>query len=619
MAAGPATAAARRAAANFAANLAALADTQPRLVEAVGSALPAMDFIFGRDGYLTAFDAQGLWWSGCSLPKRANAAMLRSLKGSGPASCLLAPPHAASVRVSLEMTGSASAVHAILTAEPDLQGLSILLACDDFSAEVRSHRLWFAWGAEWVRELEKLFEEQPGLPTPSQFIRVPATQQTTIESMIGPAQAVFTAALARRSARAREIRDAWRPGGDQSAGALCVITTRQFSLWGDAAFTLGAALRIGPPRTGAAMTVADRAPSPAQGDGHSRQFHFQSSTGGGKESIVPAVIHAPILRSIYLDEPLHGSPLAMLSAAVDCDAVVTADVARADMTELLPRDLPWITWMTTPRVPAFAAAGPNDALLVADPSWKRNAVEAGWPGGRVEVARWPDLVAIWTGDAAGASDALAAIVVEPAAPALAIIADTCPLDPPERLEDFSSQRLLWNSIRMELEADPLMLAGVDPDAYLDERLKQFGVSGEGLDRGLFINGLIVPCYGQGIARLLMGAGAPVRLFGRGWEDLPDFAPDADGPILSRPALARAVAASAALVHVWPMAHAHPIDAAGRTVVRPMHRRTAILIRDAMLALTSSKHPGASMSVKNANDRLDLQRVLRRIAGRTHGK
>ena len=553
-----------RAAANLRANLAALADTQPRLAEAVEAAPSDVDFVYGRDGYLTAFDGQGHWWSGCSLPKRANAAMLRSLKVNGPISCLLAPPHAASLRVALDMTGAG---HAIVSLVADIDAISMMLACDDFSAEIRQHRAWFAWGTRWAEELDRLLDERVGLPTPTQFIRLPVTEQEAIEPMIAGAQSVFAAALARRSALAREMREAWRPGGMRRTPALCVLTTRQFVLWNDAAFTLGAAL---------------------------------SNAG---------------LLPLYLDEPLHGSPLAMLSAAVECEAVVTADVARAEMKDLLPRDLPWITWMTTPRVPEFAAAGPNDALLIADAGWKRLAVDAGWPAGRVELARWPDLRAIWATDDAGLNDASVARAAGPAEPALAIIADTFPLDPPALLDDFSSQRLLWNSIRKELEADPLLLAGQDPVAYLDERLERFSVSGENLNRGLFVDRLVVPCYGQGIARLLLGAGFPLRLFGSGWGDLPEFAPEAAGPIVSRAALASAVAGAAALVHVWPMTHAHPIESAGRPVVRPMNRRTAIFIRDAMIAMTPSGRREMTTFSSGSPGRLDLRQVLRLARGR----
>ena len=89
---------------------------------------------------------------------------------------------------------------------------------------------------------------------------------------------------------------------------------------------------------------------------------------------------------LHLDEPLHGSPLAMLAAAVGCNALVTAEIARADLTDLLPQNMPWITWLTTSRIPAFAAAGPNDALLLADAEWRSRAIDAGWPADRVEVA-----------------------------------------------------------------------------------------------------------------------------------------------------------------------------------------------------------------------------------------
>jgi hypothetical protein len=335
------------------------------------------------------------------------------------------------------------------------------------------------------------------------------------------------------------------------------------------------------------------------------------STGGGNKA---ANISLPLNKQdqivhVYLDEPLHGSPLAMLSAAVGCNAMVTADVARADMTELLPREMPWVTWLTTPRAPAFAAAGPSDALLVTDAGWKQLAVDAGWPADRVELARWPDLPAIWAADSDRSS---VDVIVEPPA-GMAIIADTWPLDAPERLNDFSSQRLLWNSIREELEAQPLILAGTDPSSYLDDRLTRFSVSGEGLDRGLFVERLIVPCYGQGIARLLLGAGLPLQLYGGGWGDLSEFAAHAAGPIVSRAALREAVIGAAALVHVRPMTHAHPIEATGRPLVRPLSKHTDTFIRAAIDALNARGRWGATSAFDGST--LSIERILSMLENR----
>ena len=64
-----------------------------------------------------------------------------------------------------------------------------MLACNDFSAEIGRHRLWFAGGPGWEGELARLFEDQPGLPMPSQFIRVPVGEPAAGEPVIAAAQA----------------------------------------------------------------------------------------------------------------------------------------------------------------------------------------------------------------------------------------------------------------------------------------------------------------------------------------------------------------------------------------------------------------------------------------------
>ena len=191
----------------------------------------------------------------------------------------------------------------------------------------------------------------------------------------------------------------------------------------------------------------------------------------------------------------------------------------------------------------------------------------------------------------------------PPPPFIALIADTCPTDPPPRIDDYSSHRLLWEAIRRELRDDPFA-AGDDPAAYLERRVRAFGVADEGLDRPQFVDGLILPAYAQSVARLLIGAALPLRLFGAGWRDLPEFAPHAAGPVPDRRALERVAHASAALAHPWPARHAHPIEALGRPVVRAAGSHAAALIHSARSALA-----GAAAAPANA-PALSVEAVLR---------
>ena len=153
--------------------------------------------------------------------------MLQALKVNGPVSCLLDPPHAASLRVALDMTDKS---HSIVTLAPDLHALAVLLCCDDFSTEIGQHRAWFAWGDRWADELENLLGERRGLPTPSQFIRLPVSEPEVLDPIIATAQAAFSAVLKSRSIIARQMRDAWKPRSPGQLRRLCVLTHRQFAV-----------------------------------------------------------------------------------------------------------------------------------------------------------------------------------------------------------------------------------------------------------------------------------------------------------------------------------------------------------------------------------------------------
>jgi hypothetical protein len=93
------------------------------------------------------------------------------------------------------------------------------------------------------------------------------------------------------------------------------------------------------------------------------------------------------------------------------------------------------------------------------------------------------------------------------------------------------------------------------------------VAEETVNVRLFVDRLIVPAHQQGVAGLFVGAGVDVKLYGRGWEDLAAFVDRHAGTVPDRGGLDAAVDACAALAHVWPAGGAHPIDAAGRPVLR----------------------------------------------------
>src|SRR5207244_7363999 len=132
------------------------------------------------------------------------------------------------------------------------------------------------------------------------------------------------------------------------------------------------------------------------------------------------------------------------------------NVARVDRPNALPAAMPWLTWVTTPRVPRGEGAGPNDAVLLADPGWRQAARDASWPADRIHLAGWPVIVDQALRPGAG----------------LAIAADTRPVEPPDRLSEFSSHLLLWERLRADLARDPFRV-GADVHQFLARMLRPF--------------------------------------------------------------------------------------------------------------------------------------------------
>src|SRR5205823_7742239 len=116
--------------------------------------------------------------------------------------------------------------------------------------------------------------------------------------------------------------------------------------------------------------------------------------------------------------------------------------------------------------------------------------------------------------------------------ALALIVNTNPIDVPDNLTDFSSHRVLWELIAADLHNDPFVLTE-DIDAFLTRRMRKLDIAAETLSSARFIAELILPAYPQSLARLLIRAKAPLRLFGNGWDRIPDFAPHAGGAFTGR--------------------------------------------------------------------------------------
>ncbi len=500
------TIASRRASQNIASNVRALCGSQPVLGDALDSIEPDVEWVLGRDASLTARDRAGRWVSGCSLPRRAAREMLKKLDVSGAVACFLAPTHAAQVAVALETMRPEQAVVALV---PDLHDLALMLRCEDFAVHVASHRLWFVAGDSWAGQFASLYDEQTGLATPAQFIRVPVTSDEVIEPLVAEAQRTISEIAARRAAAAQALRA--RPWTKPPVARLCVVAPSRFRLWND---------------VGHALVCAAR-------EGGFEWTHYDA------------------------DDPARSSPLALAEAARACSAILTANTARCDLPGLLPAEMPWITWVTGPRIPSVTSAGVHDRLLVADPEAAHAARTNGWPSERVHVATWPP------------------VATEPifASGELAIVADTESLDAPPDLNGYSSHTLLWDAIRDELLAEPCAV-GDDVPRYLASRMRKLDVADDGFPRATFVNRLILPAHQHGLARALIRSKVNLELWGEGWQRIDEFAAHARGPVESRGQLASILSSARALVHVWPVRHAHPVEFTGRPVLRARGTRAA---------------------------------------------
>jgi len=391
-----------------------------------------------------------------------------------------------------------------------------MLRCENFSADVSAHRLLFAWGSGWKDEMTRLIDENPGLPTPEQFIRGAAVDHSDTDALIPIAQEVFAAQTTRRSERINVLRESWS-GQNRPVPRICLVAPSHFHLWEDGGNVL-------------AETFAQ--------------------VPGGACDIV----------RFDSDDPTSAAPLALAEMAQDCDAIVSLNLSRADLPEILPREMPWISWLVREPIPSPNQAGPRDALLVTDLRWRSDAIARGWAAERVEIAFWPTINIAPT---------------EPGERFLALAADTLPLNAPPQVVDLSSQHLLWDALAAEIAEDPFVVAP-HPEKYLRRRQQEMRIPDEGFNRDVFLDLLIIPAFQQSIARLLLNQGLPVRLIGAGWQAIEEFAEIAAGPIRSRSALTEVIQSASALIYAWPIPRAHPIDALPHAVVRPAIGRSQFL-------------------------------------------
>jgi hypothetical protein len=566
-----------QASANFTENLSALADCAPDLAHELSQTTTSLTWTFGRDGYLTARDETG-WWTGCSVPLQTGRELLKSLEMTGAAGCFVLPSHAGQLRACFERINTTQAVIAIV---PDLLNLSIILHCDDFSMEIRSRRLSFVTGADWPARLSELYDDLPGLPIPQQFIRTALLEDAEMNRIIPEAQGIFSKVTNQRAELLAKI-----AAGDESqsqladatvasnrgvvaagiahhrTGRICVVAPSQFKLWSFA---------------GVALHEALREIDPAEENLASEAINF-----------TPAKVFCPL----DTDNPIYSSPMALAIAARDADAIVTADLYRADFPPLAPLTKPWITWVTKSRI-----AGPNpdaadDAVLVSDVRFIPLCQDAGWHLDHIHVAGWP----------------LTFRKPKPGGFHVGLIVDTVKLEMPEKLRERSSQGLLWELVAAELGREPLRLDD-DADEYLSTCMAKLELTDEHIDRAWFIDQLVFPAYHQGVARLLIRERVPMLLFGNNWSQIDEFLDFTGGPITSPADLREALSQCGCLIQPWPMTQTHPIHALEIPIVSPAGKTVRSFIEKARQAKDSVWH-----GVANCKTPLNPGRLCSAIRG-----
>lgn len=268
------------------------------------------------------------------------------------------------------------------------------------------------------------------------------------------------------------------------------------------------------------------------------------------------------------DDPASTSPLGVAQAAAKADVILSANMYRGDTPAgIVPESIAWVTWVTGPRIPSAKNAGPRDRLILIDDAQRARAIAAGWDSARLSIASWPQT---------RLADALSREA--------AVICDVPSLECPESIAQYSSFTVLWESARDELLHDPTVLR--DVDQYLADLRRKLSIGDESFPRAAFIDGVILPAWQIGWVRSLLRAGAPIRVYGRGWD-----IPESRGPVETREQLQCAIAHASGLLDLWPtFGTTHPIRFAGRSVISPFGKSVAHVMREIQSPARSSESP-----------------------------
>ena len=327
--------AARQARHNYTASLAALHDSQPDVAGELPATPPNIEWLYARDGTLSARISPGAWLGQCSLPLRAAAELLADLSAPGRVSLLLYPTHAAQVGTILERL---TAQQAVISIHETLFDAACALACQDFSPAIRAGRLYITAGPQWPTQLAQLLASHPGLPAPQQYLRTALLPAEAGQRLMEAAGRVLDAHAQHSTVLIEQLRQSLRPQPD---GPMLLLAGSAFRPWDLATPALVAILRNN-----------------------------------------VAIPHS----LLDIDRPDRSSPAALLAALQGHRALLTAEITRSNLPQSFSADLPLVTWLLYGQIPLASSAGPQDRLIVASHELQRRARQGGWSAQRVLLA-----------------------------------------------------------------------------------------------------------------------------------------------------------------------------------------------------------------------------------------
>jgi hypothetical protein len=534
------------AASNFERNRAAIERCCPRAVLGLPDLLPELEWLFARDGALSARHVDGRWFNDISVPRRAAERMLKSLAIVGTTAVLLAPTHASQVRRVLDLLPRA---HALIVVIPGELAAGVIAACEDFSADITAGRLWLATGPDWNDELKAILETNVGLTPPQTMIRVPGLNTPVVEHVARPCEG-FLALHAKNHKQLIALLHAKPRALRKPARRVCVVATA-FSLWSDAGHLLGEA---------------------------------------AKQSSLECV-------TVYASSPTQTSDLKLARSLDGCDAVVTANVGRADRPGVVPDDVPWITWATGATVPVRIAAAKGDRLVVADESVRAIARAAGWGDEEIGVATEPS----YCGRVGAGHERDVHATEESQPPAMkeerrpAIVLDLKPVVIPKSIEEMSSLKLVWEIVERELIQRPLAARG-GVEKFVLACADRVGVPREGFPVATFRDQLVLPTFAREVAIELARLDAEFLIFGSGWDAVPSLATRWRGAVRTAEEFAACLAATSAIIDVWPETPTHAARRVGLPLVSVWGKNALMAASDLRKARPTTTTPRERFSL-----------------------